>query len=133
MLNYNQLERRLRMKNIIFQQCQTVVDNTLYPISNISNILAILYVSKWFKSIGVVYRGKGIAWIVLVITKKTTRWTTIDSKWSSFFLFYKKYKKSEKSIWHGRGIFANINGRQGRADLIKESLKKKLAKPTKLW
>lgn len=43
MLNYNQLERRLRMKNIIFQQCQTVVDDTLYPISNISNILAILY------------------------------------------------------------------------------------------
>lgn len=31
------------MKNIIFQQCQTVVDDTLYPISNISNILAILY------------------------------------------------------------------------------------------
>ena len=31
------------MKNILFQQCQTVVDDTLYPISNISNILAILY------------------------------------------------------------------------------------------
>lgn len=36
-------DRRLLMKNIILQQCQMIVDDTLYPISNISNILAILY------------------------------------------------------------------------------------------